>query len=246
MQLKGHRALITGAGQGIGKACARVFAARGAELVLIDKNPDTLGAVRTLATERGVGVTGYLLDLLDTDRLSAVLTNIVAAGGADILVNNAGFDRPGTSDRITEGDFEQVLRIQLRVPLRLIQALLPGMRTAGWGRIVNIGSIYGSIGAKGELAYATAKAGVVGLTKSVARECAKDGVTVNAVLPGLTRTPTIETFMADRYKEAIVADTPAGRMGEPEEIAAVVAFLASKDASFVTGAAVPVSGGWGV
>jgi 3-oxoacyl-[acyl-carrier protein] reductase len=120
------------------------------------------------------------------------------------------------------------------------------MKSSGWGRIVNIGSIWGLTGAKGEVAYSTAKAGILGLTKSVAREAAPYGVTVNAVLPGLTRTPTIEKVLADKFKEMIIRETPLGRWAEPEEIARVVAFLASDDASFVTSAAIPVSGGWGI
>jgi 3-oxoacyl-[acyl-carrier protein] reductase len=140
----------------------------------------------------------------------------------------------------------QVLGIQLVVPFMLIQLLLPDMRKAGWGRIINVSSIYGMIGAKGEVAYSTAKAGVIGLTKSVAKEAGSDGVTVNVVVPGLTRTPTIETFMADEYKKPILDNTPLGRMGEAEEIASVIAFLASDEASYITGTPIPVSGGWGV
>jgi NAD(P)-dependent dehydrogenase (short-subunit alcohol dehydrogenase family) len=120
------------------------------------------------------------------------------------------------------------------------------MRKKKWGRIINVSSIYGLIGAKGELAYSTAKAGLIGLTKSVAREAGGDGVTVNAVVPGLTRTPTIENFMAEKFKQVIINDTPLNRMAEPEEVARVIAFLASDDASFVTAAVVPVSGGWGI
>ena len=120
------------------------------------------------------------------------------------------------------------------------------MRKAGWGRIINVSSIYGMIGAKGEVAYSTAKAGVIGLTKSVAKEAGPDGVTVNVVVPGLTRTPTIETFMADEYKQPILKNTPLGRMGEAEEIASVIAFLASDEASYITGTPIPVSGGWGI
>ena len=120
------------------------------------------------------------------------------------------------------------------------------MRKAGWGRIINVSSIYGLIGAKAEVAYSTAKAGVIGLTKSVAKEAGSDGVTVNTVLPGMTRTPTIEKFMADKYKQLIINNTPLGRMGEAEEIASVIAFLASDEASFITGSPIPVSGGWGI
>lgn len=246
MDLKGHKALITGAGQGIGRACAEVFASRGADLVLLDKNPATLNALAEKLTEKGIRITVGVLDLTDLDLLGSELEKMTRDGIIDILINNAGFDRPGTSEKISIDGFQAVLGIHLTVPLFLIKALLPAMRSAKWGRIINMSSIYGLTGGKGELAYSAAKAGLIGLTKSVAKECGKDGVTVNAVLPGLTRTPTIEEFMGNKYKEAMIAETPLGRMAEAEEIGKVVAFLASDDASFITGVALPVSGGWGI
>lgn len=246
MSLKGHRALITGAGQGIGRACADVFASRGADLVLFEKNSETLDEVAQELGKKGRDVTAVMLDLTDMDKLSSEVKKISSTRLIDILVNNAGFDRPGTTAKMDRKGFEEVLGIHLTVPLLLIKWLLPPMRSSGWGRIINISSIYGLVGGKGEVAYSTAKAGVIGLTKSVAREAGPDGVTVNAVLPGLIRTPTIEKFMAARYKEEIIAGTPLGRIAEPEEVAKVIAFLASDDASFITGAALPVSGGWGV
>jgi len=246
MSLDGHIALITGAGQGIGRACATIFASKGADLVLLDKNPETLGKVAHEVARMGRKVMNDTLDLTNLERLREVAGKAREIGLIDILVNNAGFDRPGTTAKIDKKGFEEVMSIHVTVPLTLIQIFLPGMRAAGWGRIINISSIYGIIGGKGEVAYSTAKAGIIGLTKSVAKECGQDGVTVNAVLPGLTRTPTIETSMAERYKEAILANTPLGRMAEPEEVASVIAFLASDEASFITGVALPVSGGWGV
>lgn len=246
MKLSSHLALITGAGQGIGRACAEVFAARGAALILLDKNPETLSQVAENLAESGSDVISRVVDLTETERLHEVMEEVMDARPIDILVNNAGFDRPGTSARITREAFLEVIEIHVMVPLTLIQLLLPGMRTAGWGRIINISSIYGITGAKGELAYCTAKAGIIGLTKSVAKEAAADGVTVNAIVPGLIRTPTIENFMAEKYKLLVINDTPAGRIGEAEEVARLVAFLASEDASYVTGSAVPVSGGWGI
>jgi 3-oxoacyl-[acyl-carrier protein] reductase len=246
MNVRSHRALITGAGQGIGRACAEVFASRGADLVLLDKNAETLEEV-VQATERlGAKVTPIVLDLTDSEVLSKEMERVQAGTLVDILVNNAGFDRPGALSKIDRQNFEAVLTIQLTAPLLLMKCLLPAMRSAGWGRVINVSSIYGLIGAKGEIAYSTVKAGLIGLTKSVAKEAGEDGVTVNAVLPGLTRTPTIENFMAARYKDAIIKDTPLGRMAEPEEIAHVIAFLASEEASFITAAVIPVSGGWGI
>lgn len=246
MRLSGRRALITGAGQGIGRACAEVFAAQGADVVLLDRNPDTLEDVKKSLSLSGMKAISYEVDLTDIEGLMKVLAKARESGLIDVLVNNAGFDRPGTTAGIDTSGFLDVMGIHLVVPLALIQGLLPDMITAGWGRIINVGSIYGRTGAKGEVAYSTAKAGILGLTKSVAKEAGAQGVTVNAVLPGLIRTPTIETFMAEKYKGPIIADTPLGRIGEPEEVARVIAFLASEDASFITGAAIPVSGGWGM
>jgi 3-oxoacyl-[acyl-carrier protein] reductase len=246
MSLDGHSALITGAGQGIGKACAFAFASKGADLIVLDKNPDALDAVTRELKQSGYQVTEHVLDLTNIEKLRDVAGTIQKTGLIDILVNNAGFDRPGTSDKIDKKGFEEVMTIHVTVPLTLIQMLLPDMRRAGWGRIINLSSVYGAIGGKGEVAYSTAKAGIIGLTKSVAKECGKDGVTVNAVLPGLIRTPTIEAFMAEKYKQEIIADTPLGRMAEPEEVARVITFLASDEASFITGVALPVSGGWGI
>ena len=246
MSLSGHTALITGAGQGIGRACALIFASRGANLVLLDKNPQTLDTVVTEVGKMGRQVVDHVVDLIELERLKDMAEKVRNLALIDILVNNAGFDRPGTIAKIDKKGFDEVLSIHVTVPLTLIQIFMPGMRAAGWGRIINVSSIYGITGGKGEVAYSTAKAGIIGLTKSVAKECGQDGVTVNAVLPGLIRTPTIETFMAEKYKHAIISDTALGRMAEPEEVARVIAFLASNDASFITGTALPVSGGWGV
>jgi 3-oxoacyl-[acyl-carrier protein] reductase len=246
MNLNGHNALITGAGQGIGRACAEVLAAKGADMVLLDKNPKTLSATAQNIKAKGRRVFSRSLDLTDIPALQNAVEEAKHERRIDILVNNAGYDRPGTTAKISSEDFLDVLGIHLVVPFVLIQLLLPDMRAAGWGRVINVSSIYALTGAKAEVAYSTAKAGVIGLTKSVAKEVGPDRVTVNAVLPGLTRTPTIENLMADRYKQPIVDQTPLGRMGEAEEIANVVAFLASDDASFMTAAAIPVSGGWGI
>jgi len=242
-------ALIAGAGQGIGRACALALAQRGADLILFDLSRQTLSETAAEAASLGRRAASRVVDVTDQNGLEAALASAsseIASGPINVLINSAGLDRPGATAKIDRADFEAVLSVHLGSTLSLIKLVLPGMRRAGWGRIVNIGSIYGLIGAKGEVAYCTAKAGLIGLTKSVAQEAAADGVTVNAVLPGLTRTPTIETVMADRYKEAVIAATPLGRMAEAREVAEVVEFLASERASYITGAAIPVSGGWGM
>lgn len=244
MNLTGRTALITGAGQGIGQACAELFAERGARLVLLDKNRRTLPKVAKSLIARGADVHHYIIDLTRTGQLQKLIHDIKNEMPVDILINNAGFDRPGVTMKVEKTDFNAVLGIHIVVPFFLIKMLLPDMRTRKWGRIVNISSVYGLMGAKGEAAYATAKAAVLGLTKTTAREGGPDGVTVNAIVPGLIRTPPI-IRMPDRYKDPIIADTMLGRIGEPSEIASVAAFLASNDSSFITGTAITVSGGWG-
>ncbi len=245
MNLSGRTALITGAGQGIGRACAEVFSARGAHVVLLDKNRTTLPKVAAGLKDAGARVTARIIDLTRTEALHRLIEEIRKEVHIDILVNNAGFDRPGVTARTDTRDFNAVMGIHVVVPFFLTKLLLPHMRSAGWGRIINISSIYGLLGAKGEVAYATAKAAVVGLTKTTAREGGPDGVTVNAIAPGLIRTPPI-IAMPDKYKAPILAETLVGRIGEPEDIARVAAFLASDDAAFITGALIPVSGGWAI
>ena len=245
MELSGHTALITGAGQGIGEACAEVFAERGADLILLDKNRKTLPQVADRLASKGGKVVAKVIDLTQSRALHMLIEELKSEMLVDILVNNAGFDRPGVTAKVGKKDLNAVLGIHIGVPFLLIKWLLPDMRARRWGRIVNISSVYGLTGAKGEAAYCTAKAGIIGLTKTTAREAGGDGVTVNAVIPGLIRTPPM-IRMPEKYKDPIVAQTLLGRMGEPEEVARVIAFLASDDASFVTGTAITVSGGWGI
>ncbi|OPY71930.1 MAG: 3-oxoacyl-(acyl-carrier-protein) reductase FabG [Syntrophorhabdus sp. PtaU1.Bin002] len=245
MNLKGHTALITGAGQGIGQACAEVLSERGAAVVLLDKNRQTLPRVADHIAAKGGQVKFHIVDLTHHRTLHRIIDEIKAEATVDILVNNAGFDRPGTTMKVDKVQFNAVLGIHVGVPFLLIKSFLPEMRTAKWGRIINISSIYGVSGAKGEAAYSTAKAAVIGLTKTAAREAGKDGVTVNAIVPGLIRTPPM-IRLPDKYKIPIIEQTLLGRMGEPVEIAKTVAFLASDDSSYITGSTITVSGGWGI
>ncbi len=245
MDLSGRTALITGAGQGIGEACVHVFAERGARLVLLDKNRKTLPKVVEKIAAKNGNVIAEIIDLTHTGPLSKLIAEITRDVHIDILVNNAGFDKPGVTTKTGKKEFNAVLGIHVGVPFLLSKWLLPAMRARRWGRIINISSVYGMLGAKGEVAYATAKSGIIGLTKTLAREGGPDGVTVNAIVPGLIRTPPI-IRMPDKYKEPIIAQTILGRIGEPEEIARVAAFLASNDASFITGTTITVSGGWGI
>jgi len=245
MSLSGHTALITGAGQGIGEACAEVFADRGADLILLDKNRKTLPLVAERMASKGGKVLAHIIDLTRTTLLKKIIEEMKAERTIDILVNNAGFDRPGITAKIHKNDLNAVMGIHINVPFLLTKLLLPAMRAQRWGRIINISSVYGVSGAKGEAAYCTAKAGIIGLTKTTAREGGADGVTINAIVPGLIRTPPM-IKLPDKYKQPILDQTLLGRMGEPVEVARVVAFLASDDSSYITGTTITVSGGWGI
>ena len=161
----------------------------------------------------------------------------------DILVNNAGFDRPGSLLKVKEEDWDAVLGVHLKGALNCIQAVTPHMIENSYGKIVNVSSVWGKSGAVSEVSYSTAKAGILGLTKSVARELGRYQINVNVILPGLILTPPISK-MAEKYRDMIIENTPLKRIGHPEEVANVVAFLVSDEASFVTGAMVEVSGGW--
>jgi NAD(P)-dependent dehydrogenase (short-subunit alcohol dehydrogenase family) len=245
LKLKNKVILVTGAGQGIGRAIALLAAREGARVALIERNEttgrETLEQINALGSEGLLVVKDIVLDQAVPEIIERVRTRW---NRLDILVNNAGFDRPAGIFKIQDPEWDAVLDVHLKAAMAFIRAAMPIMKEQGYGRIVNLSSIYGKTGGKGEIAYATAKAGLIGLTKSVAKEVGKFGVCVNAVLPGLTATPAIQTMMAEKFKEQILSQTPLGRMAQPEEIAHAVIFLASDEASYITGACLEVSGGW--
>lgn len=245
MVLQGKVALITGAAQGIGKACAHVFAEKGAKLILIDKKKEELKEVSKELRSLGHDVLDFNFDLTRTGRIEGLISKIKERTHIDILINNAGFDRPGTLQKTELKGFIEVLTIHVLVPFLLMKLTVPDMVKRGWGRVINVSSVYGLLGAKGEIAYSTAKAAIIGLTKSVAREVGQYGVTVNVIAPGIIRTPPIIN-MPEKYKDMILTQTPLGRMGEPEEVAKLAAFLASDDASYITGTTILVSGGYAI
>ncbi len=238
-------ALVTGAGQGIGQATARRLAAEGAAVGMMDRNPKTtLSAVQDIWHAGGTAI-GLTADVTKIDEVADGVDLLTEEfGSVDVLVNNAGYDRPGPFLDIPLRDFRAVLGVHLMGTANCCQICAPLMIEAGGGRIVNVSSIYGKVGSRSEAAYCTAKAGLIGLTKSLAREWGRKGVRINAVLPGLTDTPTIREFMPKKFKDTIIADTALGRSAHPDEIAAAIAFLASDDASFITGATLEVTGGW--
>jgi 3-oxoacyl-[acyl-carrier protein] reductase len=244
MRLKDKQAIVTGAGQGIGRSIALKLAQEGANVVIAEVNPDT--GTRTVKEIEAQGRKALFIsvDVANQKQVQAMVEQVLKAWkGIDILVNNAGFDRPGHLLKVKEEDWDAVLGVHLKGTLNCIQAVVPHMIEKGYGKIVNLSSVWGKRGAVSEISYSSAKAGIIGLTKSVARELGRYQINVNAILPGLILTPTIAK-MAEKYQNMIVENTPLRRIGQPEEVANVVAFLVSDEASFVTGAMVEVSGGW--
>jgi 3-oxoacyl-[acyl-carrier protein] reductase len=238
--LTGKTALVTGASGGIGADIARVLHAAGATVGLSGTRVEPLAA---LATELGARAHVLPCNLSDPEAVEGLVKRAVEAMGAvDILVNNAGITKDGLVMRMSDSDWQAVIDVNLTATFRLCRAAIRGMMKARWGRIVNISSVVGTTGNAGQVNYAASKAGMVGLSKSLAAEVASRGITVNCVAPGF-----IETAMTDKLNEAqragILTAVPAGRMGTPQEIAAAVLYLASPEAAYVTGATLHVNGG---
>ncbi|OGQ08974.1 MAG: hypothetical protein A2026_14875 [Deltaproteobacteria bacterium RBG_19FT_COMBO_46_12] len=244
MRLKDKKAIVTGAGQGIGRSIALKLAQEGADVVIAEMNPDTGTQTAKEVQAMGRKALSVFLDVANQKQVQAMVDQVLKAWKRiDILVNNAGFDRPGNLLKVREEDWDAVMGVHLKGTLNCIQAVAPHMIENGYGRIINLSSVWGKRGAVSEISYSSAKAGIIGLTKSVARELGRYQINVNAILPGLILTPTIAK-MAEKYQNMIIENTPLKRVGKPEEVANVAAFLASDEASFVTGAMIEVSGGW--
>jgi 3-oxoacyl-[acyl-carrier protein] reductase len=244
MRLKDKRVIVTGAGQGIGRSIALKMAQEGADVVIAEMNPDTGNQTKKEVEALGRKALSFPVDVADQKQVRGMVEEVLKIWEKiDILVNNAGFDRGATLLKVKEEDWDAVLGVHLKGTFNCIQAVAPHMVESGYGKIVNISSVWGKSGAISEISYSAAKAGIIGLTKSVARELGRYQVNVNVVLPGLILTPTVSK-MAEKYLNMIIEITPLRRAGKSEEVANVVAFLASDEASFMTGAAVEVSGGW--
>jgi NAD(P)-dependent dehydrogenase (short-subunit alcohol dehydrogenase family) len=244
MRLKDKKAMVTGAGQGIGRSISLKMAQEGADVVIAEMNADTGAQTAKEVEALGRRALFISVDVANQKQVQGMVDQALKAWKRiDILVNNAGFDRPGSLLKVKEEDWDAVLGVHLKGTLNCIQAVAPHMIENSYGKILNLSSVWGKRGAVSEISYSSAKAGIIGLTKSVARELGRYQINVNAILPGLILTPTIAK-MAGKYQNMIIENTPLKRMGKPEEVANVAAFLASDEASFMTGAAVEVSGGW--
>ncbi|HSB06130.1 MAG TPA: 3-oxoacyl-ACP reductase FabG, partial [Thermodesulfobacteriota bacterium] len=234
MKLKDKKAIVTGAGQGIGRSIALKMAEEGADVAIAEMNAGTGAQTAKEIEILGRKALSISVDVANQQQVQAMVDQVLRVWKrVDILVNNAGFDRPARLLKMKEEDWEAVLGVHLRGTLNCIQAVAPHMIENGYGKIVNLSSVWGKTGAVSEVSYSTAKAGIIGLTKSVARELGRYQINVNVILPGLILTPTISK-MAERYQKMIIEDTPLKRIGRPEEVANVASFLVSDEASFVT------------
>ncbi|NQU61422.1 MAG: 3-oxoacyl-[acyl-carrier-protein] reductase [Rhodospirillales bacterium] len=238
--LSGKCALITGASGGIGGAIARSFHAQGAHVGLSGTRED---ALKALAKELGDGAFSLPSDLASEKGAETLIQDAVAAmEGIDILVNNAGLTRDQLAMRMSDEDWQQVLDVNLTAAFRLSRGCLKGMMKKRWGRIISITSVVGVTGNPGQANYAASKAAIIGMSKSLAQEVASRNITINCVAPGFILTPMTEG-LSDDQKDALTGRIPAKRFGTPEDVAGSCVFLASEEASYVTGQTLHVNGG---
>jgi 3-oxoacyl-[acyl-carrier protein] reductase len=241
--LEGRVALVTGASQGIGRACALRLSAQGAKVALAARNNDKLQQVEAEIASAGGEAASFTMDVAQEEQIkSATKAAVERFGKIDILVNNAGITRDQLVMRMKRGDWNAVLDTNLTGPYLCIQAVIGSMLKQRWGRIINITSIFGQMGQTGQANYSASKAGLIGLTMSVAREVASRNITVNAVAPGW-----IETAMTDvlsqELRDTMAKAVPLGRAGTDQEVAHAVCFLASPDSGYITGHVLNVNGG---
>ena len=244
MQLKDRVAIVTGAGQGIGASVAKAYAREGSRVAVVDMNLDAASAVvQEIEAEAGQAI-AVRCDVADREQVQAMAGQVTATWGrVDILVNNAGITRTAMLHKMTAEQWKQVLGVHLTGSFNCLQAVVDGMMERRYGRIICVTSAAGVLGTIGQINYSAAKAGILGLTKSAAKELARYNITVNAIAPGAA-TPMTETIRTDeRFKEKYLERIPLGRWAQPEEIAPVFVFFASDASAYVTGQILAADGG---
>ena len=242
--LEGKIAMVTGAARGIGLATAERLAREGATVVALDLDEQAQAREADRLTRAGLRVSAGHCDVGDRASVEACVRGAEAVHGhIDILVNNAGIaGRSAPLEEVTDDDWDRMMRVDLRSVYLGCQAVLKGMKARRYGRIVNVASIAGKEGNPNAVPYSTAKAGVIGLTKALAKEVATHGIYVNAIAPAVIETPLLEQI-SEEHRQYMVQRIPLGRMGLPAEVAALIAWLASDEASFTTGQCLDISGG---
>jgi 3-oxoacyl-[acyl-carrier protein] reductase len=241
--LQGEIALVTGASRGIGRAIAVELGRLGATVVGTATSEAGAAAIGEALAEAGIDGSGLVLDVADPASVDSCLAEVTSRHGAPtLLVNNAGITRDGLLMRMKDDDWDAIINTNLSSVYRMSKACLRGMMKARRGRIVNIASVVGAMGNAGQANYAAAKAGIVGFSKSLAREVGARGITVNTVAPGFIDTDMTRA-LDDAQRDALLAQIPLSRLGQPEDIAATVAFLCSPAASYLTGQTLHVNGG---
>jgi 3-oxoacyl-[acyl-carrier protein] reductase len=243
MNLSGRVALVTGASQGIGQACALKLASGGAAVALAARNRENLDGVAAQITAAGGKAAVFQLDVADEEQIKSVVKGAIAElGKIDILVNNAGITRDQLVMRMKRADWDAVIQTNLTSAYLCIQQVIPGMLKQRWGRIINVTSVFGQMGQAGQANYAASKAGLIGLTMAIAREVGSRNITCNAVAPGFIATAMTEA-LPEELKQTGLKAIPLGRIGTTEDVAGAVSFLASDEASYITGHVLNVNGG---
>ena len=243
MTLEGRVALVTGASQGIGHACALALARHGAQLAVAARNRQKLDELVGEIAKAGGKASAFVIDVGDEEQVKAGIKSAIAElGKIDILVNNAGITRDQLVMRMKRPDWDTVLNTNLTSAYLCIQQVIGSMLKQRWGRIINITSVFGQMGQAGQANYAASKAGLIGLTMAMAREVASRNITCNAVAPGFIET-NMTAALSEEFKLTAVKSIPLGRVGSPDEVASAVCFLASEEASYITGHVLNVNGG---
>ena len=244
MQIQGKVVVITGGGRGIGRSLAQAFAGRGANIALLDMSADDLAKTQSLCAESGNTVKTYRCNVAQETEVTQTFAQVAQDfGRLDVLINNAGITRDAAFHRMTLEQWQQVMSTNVDSLFTMTRPVWEGMRSRKFGRVISISSVNGQKGQFGQTNYAAAKAAAIGFTKALAQEGAAVGITVNCICPGYIATEMVKAVPEEVLKAKILPQIPVGRLGEPEEIARCVAFLASDDAGFITGSTLSANGG---